>query len=207
MPTVDAMIARLESELEERNHFVEGLVAGAQDGNRDLNSQEMELIGSARQRITAIGDQLTPLRETSRITIESRQPHARDRHRDAGPAAPGCRAAHRVPLGGRLCGRAVLRHDRRRRGRRAPRGVQPGRRPPEDERQPGSPARVGRRPGAQFRRRRPPSRGRDRPGRPRLGLVVLRPGHPAHPRRRARRREDRACVPADESAQRRRSHS
>ena len=72
MPTVDAMIARLESELEERNHFVEGLVAGAQDGNRDLNSQEMELIGSARQRITAIGDQLTPLRETSRITIESR---------------------------------------------------------------------------------------------------------------------------------------
>ena len=72
MPTVDAMIARLESELEERNHFVEGLVAGAQDGNRDLNSQEMELIGSARARITAIGDQLTPLRETSRITIESR---------------------------------------------------------------------------------------------------------------------------------------
>ena len=72
MPTVDAMIARLESELEERNHFVEGLVAGAQDGNRDLNSQEMELIGSARTRITAIGDQLTPLRETSRITIESR---------------------------------------------------------------------------------------------------------------------------------------
>ena len=72
MPTVDAMIARLESELEERNHFVEGLVAGAQDGNRDLNTQEMELIGSARQRITAIGEQLTPLRETSRITIESR---------------------------------------------------------------------------------------------------------------------------------------
>jgi HK97 family phage major capsid protein len=79
MPTVDAMIARLESELEERNHFVEGLVAGAQDANRDLNSQEMELIGSARSRITAIGDQLDPLRETSRITIESRnRMHAMD---------------------------------------------------------------------------------------------------------------------------------
>jgi HK97 family phage major capsid protein len=93
MPTVDAMIARLESELEERNHFVEGLVAGAQDGNRDLNSQEMELIGSARSRITAIGEQLTPLRETSRITIESRnRMHEMDaemagqRRRAAGPA-------------------------------------------------------------------------------------------------------------------------
>ena len=92
MPTVDAMIARLESELEERNHFVEGLVAGAQDGNRDLNSQEMELIGSARTRITAIGEQLTPLRETSRITIESRnRMHEMDaemagqRRRAAGP--------------------------------------------------------------------------------------------------------------------------
>jgi HK97 family phage major capsid protein len=93
MPTVDAMIARLESELEERNHFVEGLVAGAQDGNRDLNSQEMELIGSARSRITAIGEQLTPLRETSRITIESRNrmheidaEMAGQRRRAAGPA-------------------------------------------------------------------------------------------------------------------------
>jgi HK97 family phage major capsid protein len=92
MPTVDAMIARLESELEERNHFVEGLVAGAQDGNRDLNSQEMELIGSARARVTAIGDQLNPLRETSRITIESRnRMHEMDiemqgqRRRAAGP--------------------------------------------------------------------------------------------------------------------------
>ena len=97
MPTVDAMIARLESELEERNHFVEGLVAGAQDGNRDLNSQEMELIGSARSRITAIGDQLTPLRETSRITIESRNRMHEIDTEMAGPAAPGCRAAHRVP--------------------------------------------------------------------------------------------------------------
>jgi HK97 family phage major capsid protein len=68
----DAMIARLEAELEERNAFVEGLIAGAQDGNRDLNSQEMELVASARQRIGALGEQLEPLRETSRIAIESR---------------------------------------------------------------------------------------------------------------------------------------
>lgn len=72
----DAMIARLESELEERNAFIEGLIAGAQEANngagRDLNSQEMELVGTARARIGALGEQLTPLRETSRIAIESR---------------------------------------------------------------------------------------------------------------------------------------
>lgn len=68
----DSMIARLESEFEERNSFIEGLVAAAQDGNRDLNSQEMELVSAARARISELSQQLTPLRETSRIAIESR---------------------------------------------------------------------------------------------------------------------------------------
>lgn len=72
MPATDAMIARLESDLEERNAFIEGLIAGAQDGERDLNVQEMELIANARNRISAVGAQLEPLRETSRITIEAR---------------------------------------------------------------------------------------------------------------------------------------
>lgn len=68
----DAMIARLQGELEERNTFVQGLVANAQDAGRDLNAQEMELITGARNRIAALGEQLTPLRETARIAIESR---------------------------------------------------------------------------------------------------------------------------------------
>lgn len=68
----DAMVARLEGELEERNSFVQGLVANAQDANRDLSTQEMELIKNARTRITALSEQLAPLRETSKITIESR---------------------------------------------------------------------------------------------------------------------------------------
>jgi HK97 family phage major capsid protein len=72
MPATDAMIARLEADLEERNAFIEGLIAGAQDGERDLNTQEMELITNARTRIAAVGAQLEPLRETSRITIEAR---------------------------------------------------------------------------------------------------------------------------------------
>ena len=69
----DAMIARLESELEERNAFVEGLIGSAQDAGRDLNTQEMELIGSARERMGKLGAQLDPLRETSKIAIESRK--------------------------------------------------------------------------------------------------------------------------------------
>jgi hypothetical protein len=68
----DAMVARLEGELEERNTFVQGLVANAQDGQRDLSTVEMDLIANARARIGQLGDQLTPLRETARISIESR---------------------------------------------------------------------------------------------------------------------------------------
>lgn len=68
----DAMIARLQAEVEERNTFVEGLIANAQDGSRDLNDQEMELISSARTRIEALNGQLVPLRETSRIALEAR---------------------------------------------------------------------------------------------------------------------------------------
>lgn len=77
MAQTDAMIARLESELEERNAFIEGLIANAQEANngsgRDINSQEMELVAGARERIGKLNEQLTPLRETSRISIESRR--------------------------------------------------------------------------------------------------------------------------------------
>jgi HK97 family phage major capsid protein len=73
MPATDAMIARLESELEERNAFIEGLVSGAEDGTRDLNTGEMEMIAAARTRIGELAGQLNPLRETSRLSIESRR--------------------------------------------------------------------------------------------------------------------------------------
>jgi HK97 family phage major capsid protein len=66
------MIARLEGELEERNAFVEGLVADAQDKARDLSSQEMEMIGNARARINDLAGQLEPLRATSQLSVQSR---------------------------------------------------------------------------------------------------------------------------------------
>ena len=68
----DAMIARLEAEIEERTALIEGCIASAQDTGRDLNSQEMEMIAGARERIGAVTAQLDPLREASRIAIESR---------------------------------------------------------------------------------------------------------------------------------------
>ncbi len=72
MPGTDSMIARLDGELEERSAFLEGLIAGAEEAGRDLNSAELEMIGAARDRIGALNAQLGPLRETSRIAIEAR---------------------------------------------------------------------------------------------------------------------------------------
>ena len=54
----DAMIARLEGELEERNAFIQGTIASAEDAARDLTDSERELITSAKGRIDAIKGQL-----------------------------------------------------------------------------------------------------------------------------------------------------
>jgi len=67
------MLARLQSELEERRSFQDGLVAAANEQNRDLNQQEMELFTRAQTRENEIMQQMTPLQEGARIAIESRQ--------------------------------------------------------------------------------------------------------------------------------------
>ena len=108
----DSMIRRLEGEFEERNAFIQGLATAAEDGNRDLNKQEMELIADARSRIADLSQQITPLRETSKIAIESRN-RMRDRCRVDRPAQPAHRRCRRVSLGGRLHRRHVLRSTRR----------------------------------------------------------------------------------------------
>ena len=72
MPATDAMIARLEAEMEERNATIDGLVGLAQDANRDLTTPEIEQIGELRRRLGELSDQLDPLRETSKLAIESR---------------------------------------------------------------------------------------------------------------------------------------
>src|SRR5215510_6886252 len=63
----DAMIRRLESELEERNAFVQGTIANAQDAERDLNETEKTSLSEARSRMSAIKEQLDELERTADI--------------------------------------------------------------------------------------------------------------------------------------------
>lgn len=69
----DAMIARLEGELEERNAFIQGTIAAAEDASRDLTDSETELIRNAKGRIDAIKSQLDMLYDTRSATIGARE--------------------------------------------------------------------------------------------------------------------------------------
>src|SRR5215207_3442733 len=69
----DAMIARLEGELEERNAFNQGLIGAAQDANRDLTDNETELITSGKSRMDAITAQLGVLAENRSSMIDARK--------------------------------------------------------------------------------------------------------------------------------------
>jgi HK97 family phage major capsid protein len=71
MTATDAMVSRLQAEIEERTAFQNQLIEGAQNAGRDLNAQEMELYNSAAERITACDSQLGPLAEGVRIARES----------------------------------------------------------------------------------------------------------------------------------------
>src|SRR4030095_13533924 len=57
----DAMIRRLEKELEERNSAASGIIANAEDASRDLNDAEKETLGSLKARMGQIQDQLSQL--------------------------------------------------------------------------------------------------------------------------------------------------
>jgi HK97 family phage major capsid protein len=57
----DAMIRRLEKELEERSSAASGIIANAEDASRDLNDAEKETLGSLKTRMGQIQDQLSQL--------------------------------------------------------------------------------------------------------------------------------------------------
>ena len=69
----DAMITRLEKEIEERSTFIEGLTAGAQDAERDLTENEHELMSEARKRIEQCERQLETLTETRHAAVRARK--------------------------------------------------------------------------------------------------------------------------------------
>ena len=75
------MIERLEKEVEERSAFIEGLIQGAQDGDRDLTDNEKELAGNAKKRLGQLDDQLTTLTE-SRSRVSAARQRAADVHRE-----------------------------------------------------------------------------------------------------------------------------
>src|SRR5215471_5885867 len=67
----DAMLARLQAEIEERRSFQDGLVEAAQTDGRDLTEQELELYQRARERMSNLEHQMEPLRESARIANDS----------------------------------------------------------------------------------------------------------------------------------------
>lgn len=50
----DALIRRLESELEERNSHAQGIIRAAQDDERDLSETEKTTLGGLRSRMSEI---------------------------------------------------------------------------------------------------------------------------------------------------------
>jgi HK97 family phage major capsid protein len=68
----DAMIDRINAEIEERSQFVQGLIAGAQDADRDLTDNEKELANNAKGRLQALTAQLETLHETRHATTQAR---------------------------------------------------------------------------------------------------------------------------------------
>jgi hypothetical protein len=67
------MLARFQSELEERRTFMDGLIEAAESAGRDLTAEETDLYTRARDRMRVIAGQMEPLQEGARIAIESRQ--------------------------------------------------------------------------------------------------------------------------------------
>lgn len=69
----DAMIARMERELEERNAFIQGAIGAAEEAGRDLTDNETELVKGAQTRVDAIRSQLDTLYSSRTATMEARQ--------------------------------------------------------------------------------------------------------------------------------------
>jgi len=64
----DSMVTRLESEINERTAFIQGLVRSAEEAQRDMTDAEMELVKGARSRVDELNTQLNTLYETREVT-------------------------------------------------------------------------------------------------------------------------------------------
>lgn len=66
----DAMIRRLERELEERQVFINGVIGAAEEQQRDLNEAESATLGEARNRMSALKAQIDQLEDVARVATE-----------------------------------------------------------------------------------------------------------------------------------------
>ena len=71
MRASDQLLARLAAEIEEQQSFQDRLLEGAQNENRDLTDNEMELFTRSRDRLQALNTQLEPVKESRRISSDS----------------------------------------------------------------------------------------------------------------------------------------
>lgn len=72
MNNTDALLSRYQSEAEERSKFIDTLVEAAEKEQRDLSSQEMELLTRARERIQELHAQIGPLADAAQQARTSR---------------------------------------------------------------------------------------------------------------------------------------
>jgi HK97 family phage major capsid protein len=66
----DAMIRRLEKELEERNSAAQAIIANAQNAERDINEAEKETLAGLKARMQEIAPQITELEQMATIAGE-----------------------------------------------------------------------------------------------------------------------------------------
>lgn len=66
----DAMIRRLEQELEERNSYAQGIIRNAEDQERDLNDTEKASLQEVEQRVASLRDQIEILEGTAKSAQE-----------------------------------------------------------------------------------------------------------------------------------------
>jgi hypothetical protein len=74
------MVNRLEREIDERDAYINGTVARAQDEDRDLTPSENEMVVEARKRIEVIDEQLETLRSAQTRMVQARSKAADMQH-------------------------------------------------------------------------------------------------------------------------------
>ena len=73
MRGTDAMLARLQAEIEEKKILMDGIVEAAENGGRDMTPDEMEMYNRCRDRMRVIEGMMEPLRDGARIVSDSQR--------------------------------------------------------------------------------------------------------------------------------------